>query len=145
MGIVSVKMVWGMCILFYLIPSTFLYDYSFLTILYSSRSPRDLLLAYPNKINPPSNHPTFIPSLAQGFALPNRQFYTPATDYKNVPSELGLRPIPSHINLPEHFEMQTNADMYMRTRASGLGQLGGMELRVRGGRLHGNGNGNGNE
>ena len=45
--------------------------------------------------------------LARAFQLPNRRFYTPATDYKNVPSEFahanglgGLRPIPSVIDLP---------------------------------------------
>ncbi len=42
--------------------------------------------------------------LARAFRLPNRRFYTPATDYKNVPSEFahagGLRPIPSVIDLP---------------------------------------------
>ncbi|KAF5369021.1 hypothetical protein D9758_002980 [Tetrapyrgos nigripes] len=45
--------------------------------------------------------------LATIFSLPNRRFYTPATDYKSVPSEfhhgepgLGLRPIPSVIDLP---------------------------------------------
>ncbi|THV04795.1 hypothetical protein K435DRAFT_746622 [Dendrothele bispora CBS 962.96] len=45
--------------------------------------------------------------LSRMFSLPNRRFYTPATDYKSVPSEfnssesgLGLRPIPSVIDLP---------------------------------------------
>jgi hypothetical protein len=76
--------------------------------------------------------------LAQGFTLPNRRFYTPATDYKNVPSELGLRPIPSVIDLPEHLEMQTEIDL--GTKASGLGRLGinETELRVRVGKANGN-------
>ena len=45
--------------------------------------------------------------LARGFSLPHRRFYTPATDYKNVPSEFsnsdglgGLRAVPSVIDLP---------------------------------------------
>ncbi|KAK7462727.1 Long-chain base-1-phosphate phosphatase [Stygiomarasmius scandens] len=44
--------------------------------------------------------------LSRMFSLPSRRFYTPATDYKSVPSEfnseagLGLRPIPSVIDLP---------------------------------------------
>lgn len=39
--------------------------------------------------------------LAQLFTLPHRRFYTPATDYKNVPVEKGgLRAIPSVIDLP---------------------------------------------
>ncbi|TFY53347.1 hypothetical protein EVJ58_g9506 [Rhodofomes roseus] len=32
--------------------------------------------------------------LAHAFTLPHRRFYTPATDYKNVPAEKGLYPIP---------------------------------------------------
>lgn len=40
--------------------------------------------------------------LAQAFTLPNRRFYTPATDYKSVPPEKGLHPIPSVIDLPSH-------------------------------------------
>lgn len=47
--------------------------------------------------------------LARAFRLPHRRFYTPATEYKNVPSEFhvagpgggfGLHPIPSVIDLP---------------------------------------------
>jgi dihydrosphingosine 1-phosphate phosphatase len=33
------------------------------------------------------------------FTLPNRRFYTPATDYERVPIERGLHPIPSVIDL----------------------------------------------
>lgn len=48
--------------------------------------------------------------LAQFFRLPRRRFYTPATEYKSVPSEFhssssggfGLRPIPSVIDLPSN-------------------------------------------
>jgi dihydrosphingosine 1-phosphate phosphatase len=51
--------------------------------------------------------------LAQGFTLPNRRFYTPATDYKNVPSEFSpgggvLRPIPSVMHLPEDLEVEVD-------------------------------------
>lgn len=46
--------------------------------------------------------------LARAFQLPNRRFYTPATEYKSVPSEFAvtrqglgvLHPIPSVIDLP---------------------------------------------
>jgi hypothetical protein len=47
--------------------------------------------------------------LARVFSLPHRRFYTPATEYKSVPSEFhssgegggfGLHPIPSVIDLP---------------------------------------------
>ncbi|KAG5637587.1 hypothetical protein H0H81_004038 [Sphagnurus paluster] len=47
--------------------------------------------------------PTFR-GLARVFSLPNRRFYTPATDYKSVPSDFnsasGLHAIPSVIDLP---------------------------------------------
>jgi dihydrosphingosine 1-phosphate phosphatase len=75
--------------------------------------------------------------LAQAFTLPNRRFYTPATDYKNVPSELGLRPIPSVIDLPEHLRMEMEMDLGMK--ASGLGfSVKETELRARGGKVNGN-------
>ncbi|OCH86020.1 hypothetical protein OBBRIDRAFT_738818 [Obba rivulosa] len=44
--------------------------------------------------------------LAQLFTLPHRRFYTPATDYKTVPPEKGLRPIPSVIDLPGMVELE---------------------------------------
>jgi len=75
--------------------------------------------------------------LAQGFTLPNRRFYTPATNYKNMPSELGLRPIPSVIDLPEHLEMETEMDG--DAKASGLGfGVNETELKARGGKINGN-------
>ncbi|KAK7685024.1 hypothetical protein QCA50_011859 [Cerrena zonata] len=40
--------------------------------------------------------------------LPNRRFYTPATDYTNVPPEKGLHPIPSVIDLPGMVEMEVD-------------------------------------
>lgn len=47
--------------------------------------------------------------LAKLFTLPSRRFYTPATDYKNVPPEReGLRPIPSVIDLPGMLEMEVD-------------------------------------
>lgn len=69
--------------------------------------------------------------LAQGFTLPNRRFYTPATDYKNVPSELGLRPIPSVIDLPEHLAMETEMDLDSKASGRGFG-VGETELKARG-------------
>lgn len=35
-----------------------------------------------------------------GWTLPSRRWYTPATEYKSVPQENGLHPIPSSLNLP---------------------------------------------
>jgi hypothetical protein len=75
--------------------------------------------------------------LAQAFTLPNRRFYTPATDYKNVPSELGLRPIPSVIDLPEHLAMETETDYITKATGFGFG-LGETELKARSGKVNGN-------
>ena len=76
--------------------------------------------------------------LAQAFTLPNRRFYTPATDYKNVPSELGLRPIPSVIDLPEHLGMEQEMDIGTRSSAVGNG-MGDAEVRIRGVKMNGDG------
>lgn len=46
--------------------------------------------------------------LAGIFTLPNRRFYTPATDYEEVPVERGLHPFPSVIDLPS--QMQVGVD-----------------------------------
>jgi hypothetical protein len=77
--------------------------------------------------------------LVHAFTLPNRRFYTPATDYKNVPSELGLRPIPSVIDLPESLGMETETEVDFGTRASGLAFSGNdTELKAHGGKMNGN-------
>ncbi|KAF9653737.1 acid phosphatase/Vanadium-dependent haloperoxidase [Thelephora ganbajun] len=44
--------------------------------------------------------------LANIFTLPNRRFYTPATDYGEVPIERGLHPIPSFIDLPSQMQVE---------------------------------------
>lgn len=44
--------------------------------------------------------------LASIFTLPNRRFYTPATDYEDVPMERGLHPIPSVIDLPSQLQLE---------------------------------------
>lgn len=49
--------------------------------------------------------PPLFRALAHRFDLPNRRFYTPATDYAHVPVENGLRPIPSVIDLPSALEV----------------------------------------
>ncbi|CCL98041.1 uncharacterized protein FIBRA_00035 [Fibroporia radiculosa] len=64
--------------------------------------------------------------LSQAFTLPHRRFYTPATDYKNVPAEKGLHPIPSVIDLTSMMEMETDVG---NASASGFGvglQYGGI-------------------
>ncbi|KAG6333952.1 hypothetical protein ID866_5135 [Astraeus odoratus] len=49
--------------------------------------------------------PPLFRALARCFDLPNRRFYTPATDYAHVPVENGLHPIPSVIDLPSTLEV----------------------------------------
>jgi len=44
--------------------------------------------------------------LAIIFTLPHRRFYTPATDYEEVPMERGLHPIPSVIDLPSQLQLE---------------------------------------
>lgn len=44
--------------------------------------------------------------LAQLVTLPHRRYYTPATDYTNVPPDKGLRPIPSVLDLPGMVELE---------------------------------------
>jgi hypothetical protein len=53
--------------------------------------------------------------LASIITLPHRRFYTPATDYTTVPSEPGLHPIPSVINLPSLAEMESDEEVPLST------------------------------
>ncbi|KAI0824912.1 PAP2-domain-containing protein [Trametes gibbosa] len=46
--------------------------------------------------------------LSHTFTLPNRRFYTPATDYTSMPVDKGLRPIPSVIDLPGMVEYEVD-------------------------------------
>lgn len=70
--------------------------------------------------------------LARIFSLPNRRFYTPATNYTSVPSEFsgdGLRPIPSLIDLP------SSAGIEIGGIGSGSNYkkfVGGREIKLRG-------------
>ncbi|KAK1219246.1 Long-chain base-1-phosphate phosphatase [Marasmius sp. AFHP31] len=91
--------------------------------------------------------------LSHLFTLPSRRFYTPATDYKNVPSEFhfdsdhpggglgGLRSIPSVIDLPSSVKVGVELEGV----GSGMDISGlGSEMKLRG--RNGNGaitNGNG--
>ncbi|KAH9849013.1 PAP2-domain-containing protein [Lenzites betulinus] len=47
--------------------------------------------------------------LSHTFTLPNRRFYTPATDYRSMPADKGLRPIPSVIDLPGMVEYEVDS------------------------------------
>jgi len=58
------------------------------------------------------------------FTLPNRRFYTPATDYEHVPTEKGLHPIPSVIDLP-------NSPTVMAQASASLPRVGGEGLKLR--------------
>ncbi|KAG6887473.1 hypothetical protein C0992_012125 [Termitomyces sp. T32_za158] len=80
--------------------------------------------------------PTFR-GLARVFDLPNRRFYTPATDYKSVPSEFsgnGIHPIPSVIDLPSSAEVGIEIGG-IGSGVSGASQhgLGTNEIKMRGG------------
>ncbi|KAF8056632.1 sphingosine-1-phosphate phosphatase [Lyophyllum atratum] len=78
--------------------------------------------------------PTFR-GLARVFSLPNRRFYTPATDYKNVPSEFsgsGLHPIPSVIDLPSSGGVGIEVGG-IGSGVGGVSDYGGNEIKLRGG------------
>ena len=76
--------------------------------------------------------------LAQLVTLPHRRYYTPATDYKNVPPDNGLRPFPSVLDLPGMVELDaTKATVSTaRSRRSGTNNA-----RLRAGRSAGQGRG----
>jgi len=76
--------------------------------------------------------------LARVFQLPNRRFYTPATEYKSVPSEFAvtsqglgvLHPIPSVIDLPS--QVGVRVDMDEGVSASTVkDRLGEVEVKLR--------------
>ena len=70
--------------------------------------------------------------LSQSFTLPNRRFYTPATDYKSVPSGIGLRPIPSVIDLAGELGVEGDGWTWgEEVEVSGIGRGGG-EIKMRG-------------
>ncbi|KAH6887799.1 sphingosine-1-phosphate phosphatase [Coprinopsis sp. MPI-PUGE-AT-0042] len=90
--------------------------------------------------------PPLFRSLARVFQLPNRRFYTPATEYKNVPSDIqvaedgtiALQAIPSVIDLP------SSAGVMVETGGIGSGVDGsahwshsGSEMKMRS--VNGNG------
>ncbi|KAI0634711.1 PAP2-domain-containing protein [Trametes polyzona] len=75
--------------------------------------------------------------LSHLFTLPNRRFYTPATDYTSVPADKGLRPIPSVIDLPGMVEYEVDgvgvdAAAASTARGNGLRTYGA--IKQRGGR-----------
>ncbi|KAF5380023.1 hypothetical protein D9615_006192 [Tricholomella constricta] len=78
--------------------------------------------------------PTFR-GLARVFSLPNRRFYTPATDYKSVPSEFsgnGIHPIPSVIDLPSSGGVGIEVGG-IGSGVGGVSSLGGNAIKLRGG------------
>jgi len=71
--------------------------------------------------------------LGQLMTLPHRRFYTPATDYHAVPSEKGLHPFPSVLDLPGMLELEV--DGVSTAPAAGNGNKQGLKLRAgRGGK-----------
>ncbi|RDB18722.1 Dihydrosphingosine 1-phosphate phosphatase YSR3 [Hypsizygus marmoreus] len=78
--------------------------------------------------------PTFR-GLARVFSLPNRRFYTPATDYKSVPSDFsgtGLHAIPSVIDLPSSGGVGTEVGG-IGSGVGGVSALGANKIKLRGG------------
>ena len=63
--------------------------------------------------------------------LPNRRFYTPATDYKNVAPEKGLHPIPSVIDLPGMVEMEVDGVPVGMSTGHNR-RKGGKDIKLRG-------------
>jgi len=71
--------------------------------------------------------------LAQLMTLPHRRYYTPATDYTNVPEDNGLRPFPSVLDLPGMLKLEgdsvstahnttlSSSNGSMKSRGSGRG------------------------
>lgn len=85
---------------------------------------------------------------SEGFDLPHRRFYTPATDYNTVPTESmgGLRAVPSLLDLPGTVDAEYDGDgiggvvgegQKRKVRAPGVVGSRGSDLKLR------NGNGNG--
>jgi len=70
--------------------------------------------------------------LASIFTLPHRRFYTPATDYGDVPVERGLHPIPSVIDLPSQLQMEMDDEnVSTSTGRSGRGNATLSEVKNR--------------
>jgi hypothetical protein len=67
--------------------------------------------------------------LANIFTLPNRRFYTPATDYEEVPIERGLHPIPSVIDLPS--QLQVGVDDENVSASTGRGNATPLDMKRR--------------
>ena len=70
--------------------------------------------------------------LASIFTLPNRRFYTPATDYADVPIERGLHPIPSVIDLPSQLQLEMDDEsVTASTGRSGRGSVSFSDVKKR--------------
>jgi hypothetical protein len=70
--------------------------------------------------------------LASIFTLPNRRFYTPATDYEEVPIERGLHPIPSVIDLPSQLQLEMDDEnVSISTGRSGRGSAAASDVKKR--------------
>ena len=67
--------------------------------------------------------------LANIFTLPNRRFYTPATDYEEVPIGRGLHPVPSVIDLPS--QLQVGVDDENVSASTGRGNTTSSDMKRR--------------
>lgn len=68
--------------------------------------------------------PPIFRALARIATLPNRRFYTPATDYSKVPNAKSLQPIPSVIDLPSTLHAHSTTSL---PRAHLYRKIGGNE------------------
>lgn len=75
--------------------------------------------------------------LAHAFTLPHRRFYTPATDYTSVPSEKGLYPIPSVIDLPSMMDVDMDAGASGQRFGLSGGIYGERSVKLRGAKARG--------
>lgn len=72
--------------------------------------------------------------LASIFTLPNRRFYTPATDYEGVPIERGLHPIPSVIDLSTQLQVEVDDENVSASTGWGSAALSDVKKRRNGSR-----------
>ena len=68
--------------------------------------------------------------LAQDLHFRTEDFYTSATDYGSLPSDLGLRPIPSMMDLLGELAFSSGVDQEMRVRNRGGKMKGWVVLEV---------------
>ncbi|KAF7797379.1 hypothetical protein EIP86_008574 [Pleurotus ostreatoroseus] len=72
--------------------------------------------------------------LSHLFTLPHRRYYTPATDYRGVPPEKGLRALPSVLDLPGMVELEVDGVDGVSTAPSRRVDADGRAIKLRAGK-----------